>query len=82
MKTGYKKICVLTLLCAVSGIGLYRFSTHVFGIEGYQFSLDSKLSPAMHKAIKEAVYESYVISLSALTESLTQKCPALETISI
>ena len=70
------------LLCAATGFGMYRLGSHIFGIQGYQFSLDPKLSPAMHKAIKDAVFESYITALARLTESVKAACPALESISL
>lgn len=81
MKFGNKKALLMALV-AIAGFGTYRLGTHVFGAQQFRFSLDRKLSPSMQKAIKEAVYESYITALSSLSETISKVCSALEHISI
>jgi hypothetical protein len=82
MKSGGKKVFLVAVLVAVAGFGTYRMGMQIFGAQQFHFSLDPKLSPAMHKAIKQAVYESYITALASLCGLVQDACPALEQISI
>jgi hypothetical protein len=81
MKFGSKKALFIAFV-TIAGFGTYRLGTHIFGAQQFRFSLDPKLSPSMQKAIKQAVYESYITALSSLSEVIHKACPALEHTSI
>ena len=82
MKFANKKILLIAALVAVAGFGTYRLGMHIFSAQQFRFSLDSKLSPAMHNAIKQAVYESYNFPLASVCDAINKACPALEHTSI
>ncbi len=81
MKKAGRKI-FLVAFCAITGFGIYRLGAQVFGAQQFHFSLDPQLSRATQKAIKEAVYESYVAPLASLCEKIHNVCPAVEQISV
>ena len=82
MKNGGKKVFLIAAILLFAGFGSYRLGMHIFGAQQFHFSLDPKLSPAMHKAIKDAVYESYITALASLCGLVRDACPALEDMSI
>ncbi len=82
MKNGGKKVLLIAIIVAASGFGSYRLGTHIFGAHQFHFSLDPQLSPAMHKAITAAVYESHATDLASLCARMRHACPALEQVSV
>lgn len=82
MKSKGKKIFLLTIGLVCIGVGSYRWGSYIFNAQQFQFFLDSKLSPTMHQAIKDAVYESYGATLVELGNKIQQTCPALQQVRI
>lgn len=82
MKSGGRKVFLMAALVATAGFGTYKVGMHIFGAHQFHFSLDPKLSPEMHKAIKQAVHESYINALASLCAVVQDACPALDQISI
>lgn len=82
MKKGGKKIFLITTLLILVMVGFYKIGVTIFAADQFHFSIDPQLSGEIHKAIKEAVYESYGNSFASLSYAIKKACPALKQVNL
>lgn len=82
MKKGGKKIFLITAVLVLVMAGFYKVGISIFAADQFHFSIDSQLSPEIHKAIKQAVFESYGNSFASLSQAIKNVCPALKQVNL